>query len=387
MPEMLLFSTSQLNVSFGASTATWTTTGPLTKADLTFVDISDDDTSLQRNDVFFGNESGAPATITASDDASIIGLEIYLGDLNPHNGDGDGWLYDEHIYDISSINADIVTVAIYSGTGDTTNPANYEQYYGIWGGGTAEAALDQLLATGTLETNLGRGTGGLSYGGFAACFCAGTLIRTPDGDRPVEEIAVGDAVLTMDEGSQPVRWVGSRALSAAELRARPNLAPIRVRAGAMGPDLPRRDMRLSPQHRVLLRSSIVARMYRSAEVLAPICKLLDAEGIERAGGAGGVRYRHLLFDRHQVVFANGMPAESLFLGSYAQRAMPDAALAEIASVFPDLAGPGEAMAPARRLAARRSKLAHAVRRHRKNAKPLCDHPGTSLEHGSRSLAA
>ena len=64
------------------------------------------------------------------------------------------------------------------------------------------------------------------------CFAAGTLIRTPQGERRVEDLAVGDLVCTADNGPQPLRWRGQRHLDAAELAARPRLRPIRIRARA-----------------------------------------------------------------------------------------------------------------------------------------------------------
>ncbi|WP_353143118.1 Hint domain-containing protein, partial [Paracoccus sp. (in: a-proteobacteria)] len=88
------------------------------------------------------------------------------------------------------------------------------------------------------------------------CFIAGTLILTADGEVPIEQIGVGDLVQTRDNGLQPVRWIGSQKLGAAELAAMPKLQPIRVKAGALGPDAPRQDLLVSPQHRVLVRSKI-----------------------------------------------------------------------------------------------------------------------------------
>src|SRR5690606_6300515 len=92
------------------------------------------------------------------------------------------------------------------------------------------------------------------------CFCRGTLIATRNGEVPVEKLRLGDEVLTLDHGYQPIRWLGSRKLSALALRARPALRPVEIRDGALGAGLPTRDLRLSPQHRVLLRSKVLDRM-------------------------------------------------------------------------------------------------------------------------------
>ena len=78
-----------------------------------------------------------------------------------------------------------------------------------------------------------------------ACFTSGTLIKTQQGDMPIEALCEGDMVLTMDRGYQPIRWIGSFKRS-----AQGDLAPILVRKGALGND---RDLRVSPQHRMLLQ--------------------------------------------------------------------------------------------------------------------------------------
>ena len=77
------------------------------------------------------------------------------------------------------------------------------------------------------------------------CFTRGTLIKTDQGERPIEELAAGDMVLTMDHGYQPIRWIGS-----SKRAATGDLAPILIRKGALGND---RDLRVSPQHRMLLQ--------------------------------------------------------------------------------------------------------------------------------------
>src|SRR6056297_2625673 len=89
--------------------------------------------------------------------------------------------------------------------------------------------------------------------GMILCFTAGTMIDTPLGPRPVERLAAGDAVLTLDHGAQPLLWAGGSAFDAAALRARPRLTPIRIPAGALGPGNLSRDTLVSPQHRLLLR--------------------------------------------------------------------------------------------------------------------------------------
>ncbi|MBB1491569.1 MULTISPECIES: Hint domain-containing protein [unclassified Paracoccus (in: a-proteobacteria)] len=197
------------------------------------------------------------------------------------------------------------------------------------------------------------------------CFTVGTMIRTGDTERPVESIAVGDLVSTRDNGLQPVRWAGRRMLSEAELAARPQLRPIRIGAGALGGGLPLQDLVVSPQHRVLVRSSIAMRMFGAPEVLVAAKQLLSLPGIEAEAGAGGVTYLHLMFDRHEVLVSNGAETESLYPGPMAIAALGAEAAAEIHAIFPGLREDEGSFPPARQLVPGRlaRKLAE---RHGKN---------------------
>lgn len=206
-------------------------------------------------------------------------------------------------------------------------------------------------------------------GTLLVCFTRGTRILTAAGEVAIETLQVGDRVLTGDHGPQPLRWVGSRRLSAAELNRQPHLRPIRIRAGALGAGRPARDLTVSPQHRVLVRSRIARRMFASGEVLVPALSLLGLEGVEVVTGAAPVEYFHLLFDQHEVVFANGCETESLYTGPEAVRVLGAEVLRELAAIFPGLVGAGGVAQPARPLAGgRRSR--QLAERHRKNHAPL-----------------
>ena len=177
------------------------------------------------------------------------------------------------------------------------------------------------------------------------CFTTGTLIKTDRGPRPVHLLRVGDLIRTRDHGMQPLRWLGGRQLSRGDLEANPRLHPIRIAAGALGPGLPARDLVVSPQHRMLVRSAIAERMTGSAEVLIAAVHLLGHPGIERMKPQGGFSYWHLMFDRHEIVFAEGAEAESLYLGGMVLAAMTDGAIAELRAPFPNLVAAGRAGAP------------------------------------------
>jgi hypothetical protein len=169
------------------------------------------------------------------------------------------------------------------------------------------------------------------------CFTAGTLIATGRGEVKVEDLKVGDLVLTVDRGLQAIRWVGSKTLSPKDLARSPNLAPIRIEAGALGPDLPHATLTVSPQHRCLVRSKIAERMAGEAEVLVAAKHLLGTPGVSVVPADQPVTYIHLLFDRHELVWSNGAVTESLYLGEQAISSVDAEARDEILTLFPKLA--------------------------------------------------
>lgn len=206
---------------------------------------------------------------------------------------------------------------------------------------------------------------------FLPCFTAGTLIATARGEVSVEALAPGDLVRTRDAGLQPVRWVGRRALTAAELAAAPNLRPIRIRAGALGAGTPAADLVVSPQHRILVRSKIAVRMFGAEEVLVAAKQLLQLDGIDIADDLDAITYVHFLCDDHQVVFSNGAETESLYTGAEALKAVGAAAREEIFALFPQLRDrdPADLPRAARVLASGRMGRRLAVR-HADKGRPL-----------------
>ena len=160
------------------------------------------------------------------------------------------------------------------------------------------------------------------------CFTRGTLIKTDQGERPIEQLAAGDMVLTMDHGYQPIRWIGS-----SKRAATGDLAPILIRKGALGND---RDLRVSPQHRMLLQGWQAEMLFVELEVLATAKSLLNDQTILRDEG-GEVEYFHMLFDTHEIIYAEGCPSESFHPGQQGWKALDQATRDEILTLFPQLA--------------------------------------------------
>ncbi|MEL7114677.1 MAG: Hint domain-containing protein [Pseudomonadota bacterium] len=142
------------------------------------------------------------------------------------------------------------------------------------------------------------------------CFTPDTSIATPDGAKRVGDLVEDDLILTKDDGPQPVRWIGTRRVTGARLIAMPELCPVRIRGGAIGLDVPDGDLVVSPEHRVLLKGAAARDLFGEDEVLVAAKDLINDHSVLRDHELGHITYVHLLLDRHQIVFANGLETES-----------------------------------------------------------------------------
>lgn len=168
------------------------------------------------------------------------------------------------------------------------------------------------------------------------CFTPGTTVSCETGERRVEDLRPGDRVLTRDHGLQPIRWIGRKEIGLADLLAEPKLQPVLIRAGALGPGLPARDMKVSRQHRMLMTGPRAELLFGSDEVLVQAEHLTHLPGVTHATDAG-VTYVHLLFDQHEVVLSDGTWSESFQPGDRTLAGMDGAARDELFRLFPALA--------------------------------------------------
>lgn len=167
------------------------------------------------------------------------------------------------------------------------------------------------------------------------CFTPGTVIATPQGERLVEDLQVGDRVITRDNGLQEIRWLGRRDLQGAELLQAQHLKPVLIRAGSLGRGLPERDLLVSPNHRVLINNEKSALYFEDREVLAAAKHLTGLEGVD-AVDTGAVSYIHFMFDQHEVVLSNGSWTESFQPGEQTLDGMGAEQRDEIYALFPEL---------------------------------------------------
>lgn len=182
---------------------------------------------------------------------------------------------------------------------------------------------------------------------FIPCFTLGTLIATPDGERRVEDLRIGDRVITRDNGIQRISWIGRRDLGAEEIAIQPALAPVLICKGSLGNGLPERDMRVSPNHRMLISNERTALYFDEHEVLVAAKHLVGLAGVTRED-ACATTYIHVMFDRHEVVLGDGAWSESFNPGDQALGALGAQQREEIFALFPELKVSDTGFAMARR---------------------------------------
>ena len=317
----------------------------------------------QGNEMFWafqGTRTGN--TVTPTDFIAVIGNEADGNDNQTPNLTGTGLTFDNGAFVIDG-DEDYMEWTADDGLPDPV---------------TRDDLIASILDTDNWTTADGGGNNNPNGTGFAVdtqtvvCFARGTELDTAEsGAQKVEDLRVGTRVVTHPSGAKPVRWICRRAISAEELAKKPKLRPVRITAGALGPNCPTRDLLVSRQHRILLRSKIAFRMFGTKEVLIPAIKLTELAGIYIDEIVETVEYFHIMFDCHEIVFSEGTPTESLFTGTEALKALSPGAHEEILTLFPEIEQSIPGMRPAAFIPPehRQKRL---VARHVKNAQPLRD---------------
>lgn len=152
---------------------------------------------------------------------------------------------------------------------------------------------------------------------LVACvsFTRGTAITMADGtQKPIEQLHPGDRVLTRDNGSQEVRWIGE-----ITRRAEGEFAPILIRKHTLNNE---NDLLVSPGHRLFFWQRVDELNLGRSEVLIQARHLVDGDKIRISEG-GFIDYFQLLFDDHQIIYAEGIATESLLLDPHTKPALPE----------------------------------------------------------------
>ncbi|NNF90841.1 MAG: Hint domain-containing protein [Boseongicola sp.] len=172
------------------------------------------------------------------------------------------------------------------------------------------------------------------------CFTPGTRIGTPGGLRPVEHLAAGDRVMTADAGAREIVWIGARYIGMQELGDAPDLAPVRLRQGALETEGSDGDLIVSPDHAMLVRGRD-----GDSEVLVSARDLVDGKRVLREPAAQPITYIHLMLESHHLLVANGFETESFHPASARLDAVPERERLRLYDVMPDLRGGAEMYGP------------------------------------------
>ncbi|CAI9122247.1 Hint domain-containing protein [Brytella acorum] len=179
--------------------------------------------------------------------------------------------------------------AVYSGSTLTVTEGNTSTTLSLTGDYTGEYfALSADRFGGTVITATG-----------TPCYCRGTRIATERGDIAVEELVIGDQLLTVSGAMRPIRWIGRRSYAGQFAATNRDVLPVLFRAGALGDAVPARDLMVSPLHAMYLEEVLVP-----AEALVNDVSILRMENVDR------VDYFHLELDTHDVIFAEGAASET-----------------------------------------------------------------------------
>ena len=192
-------------------------------------------------------------------------------------------------------------------------------------GGVTVAALDLPgpFTTSSFQHLADLGTGTFITAEGTPCYCRGTLILTDRGELPVEDLRIGDGLITRSGAVRPIRWIGRRSYAGRFAAGNRDVLPIQIGRDALGDDVPRRDLFVSPLHAMFLD-----------DVLIPAAALVNGRSIVQMEWVEQVEYFHLELATHDVIFAEGAPSET-FVDDDSRGMFQNAA--EYAALYPDAA--------------------------------------------------
>jgi len=233
-------------------------------------------------------------TLSGGNGTENVGEALYL-DL----GTGNSFALPDTNADFTNDNVfsfGIVNYTGYSATGEPIVAWNDYDFEADSTGGT-EATFYFLISN---SASLAPSSGGTAtLGVYTYCFSKGTAIATPVGERAVETLAIGDEVLNTEGQSVAVKWIGRQTLSSFTARLSGEL-PVCISAGALGNGLPRRDLLVSPGHALLVDG-----------VLVNAAALVNGTSIAKLQAwQGDVEYFHIETEAHEMILAEGTPAET-----------------------------------------------------------------------------
>ena len=229
-------------------------------------------------------------------------------DLSP--GETMVWTGDYNITDIDfGFNGDAGTCSFGTtggpGAFTSTNTSNgtftYELTYADWIAAGLPSTITFQFGTDYDSGLVGGAPGTTNTPITITCFHGGTQIATPDGERAVETLAIGDLVTTADGAQVPVKWLGRQTVRTL-LNTSPKMQPVRIHTGALGNGLPHSDLTVTADHGMLVDGYVIN---AGALVNGTTIRELGLDEV----AADYVVY-HIETEAHDAVVANGAPAET-----------------------------------------------------------------------------
>lgn len=263
------------------------------------------------NDSIFGS-TGADTLIAGSGDDTLDGglnsdlFKVAAGGDHVIVGGEDADGLDRDVIDLSDVDAEVVR------TGAESGRINFFDGSGNVVSTTTYSEIEDVI-----------------------CFTPDTLIASKNGMISVEDLQVGDTVLTRDNGYQELVWVGRKDLSNRQLSEASNIWPIKIAAGSLGSGSPETDITVSPNHRLLIQSAENRLFFDEAEVLIPAKHLVGRPGITQHAPKS-VSYIHLMCEQHELVLSNGIWTESFQPGTQALLGVESEQRDELFTIFPEL---------------------------------------------------
>jgi O-antigen biosynthesis protein len=200
--------------------------------------------------------------------------------------------------------SDIIDV---TGTGSAGDHVVWTQT-GTSGTLQVEDASNNVLESLTLDGSFGQqhfvltetgSTDQITYNNSAPCYRRGTLIEAARGQKTVEALKIGDKVRTASGALRPIKWIGQRSYAGRFVMGRKDILPVCIKAGALGENVPVRDLWVSPNHAMYLSGVLI-----EAKDLINGVSIVQAEQVE------SVNYVHIELDSHDVIIAEGALAET-----------------------------------------------------------------------------
>jgi hypothetical protein len=237
--------------------------------------------------LIFGSASHNAITVGDSGGSTTLTVTVSVGS-------GTFTLGSTHNVTVTNNGSGSVTIV---GTAGNINTALNNSTYHTTSHNTAHGNTDDTLTVSV--TDQAGNTSSNSVSIDVICFMPGTMIRTPDGEVPVENLKPDDLVCTTDGRTVRANWIGQQTVSTI-FSDKMRVLPIRIKAGALADNVPSRDLLVSPDHALLVEGALIQ-----------AGALVNGTSIVREQNVPTIfTYYHVEVDDHSLILAENTPAET-----------------------------------------------------------------------------